>query len=272
MTDTTDKSGPSLAGQIALVTGASSGIGAATAIALARAGCDILVNYYSGEEKAAKVRGEIEATGRRAVICRGDVGSESDVAKLFETCEAELGTPDIVVSNAGLQRDCAFADMELSDWQKVIDTNLTGAFLVSREAVRRFKKRGMRPEVSRALGKIVFNSSVHQRIPWAGRANYAASKGGISMLMQSIAQEVGAQKIRVNSVAPGAIATAINAEEREEGADEIRQLIPYGRIGDPEDIARAIVWLVSDDADYVHGHALFADGGMALYPGFIGNG
>ncbi|WP_026381545.1 glucose 1-dehydrogenase [Afifella pfennigii] len=262
----------SLDGQIALVTGASSGIGAATAQALAEAGADVLVNYHSDEEGAKATLAAIQAAGRRGIVARGDVSREDDVRRLFDLCEGELGEVDIVVSNAGIQIDRAFTDMELADWQKVIDINLTGAFLVAREAVRRFEEKGMRPELSRALGKIVFNSSVHERIPWAGRANYAASKGGVSLLMRSLAQEVGRRKIRVNSVAPGAIATAINEEEREEGAEEIRSLIPYGRIGEPEDIARVIAWLVSDAADYVHGHSLFADGGMALYPGFIDNG
>ncbi|WP_128291003.1 SDR family oxidoreductase [Afifella aestuarii] len=266
------QNGLSLEGQNAVVTGASSGIGAAVAAGLAKAGADVVINFHSDEEGAEKTLSAVERAGSRGVIIRGDVGRERDVHKLFDCCEAELGPVDIVFSNAGIQRDCAFGEMSLDDWEAVISTNLTGAFLVAREAVKRFRKKGLREEVSPALGKIVFNSSVHERIPWAGRVNYAASKGGVSLLMQSLAQEVGHEKIRVNSVGPGAIATDINADERADNADAIRSLIPYGRIGDPEDIAQAVVWLVSDAADYVHGHCLFADGGMTLYPGFIGNG
>lgn len=262
----------SLLGQNAIVTGSSSGIGRSIAVELARAGADVLVNYHSDEDGGAETVRTIEALGRRAFNLRADVGKEGDVTALFDTAERELGPVDIVVSNAGLQKDARLTDMTLDEWNIVIDTNLTGAFLMAREAVRRFRAKGMRDDVSRSLGKILFNSSVHERIPWAFHVNYAASKGGIKLLMESVAQEVSSEKIRVNSVAPGAIATAINAAEREAGEAEMLKLIPYGRVGDPDDVGRVAAFLVSDAADYIVGQTLFVDGAMTLYPEFKGNG
>lgn len=263
----------SLAGQTALVTGASSGIGQGVAIELARAGADVAVNYHGSADGARETKARVEALGRRAVIVKADVSKEDDVVAMFDQTERELGPIDIVVSNAGRQKDAGIADMSLDDWNAVISLNLTGAFLVAREAVRRFRAKGRRDEVSRSLGKIVFNSSVHERIPWAFRVNYAASKGGMKLLMESLAQEVSREGIRVNSVAPGAIATAINAEEREgDGEKEMLKLIPSGRIGEPADIGRCVAWLASDAAEYIVGQSIFIDGGMTLYPEFRGGG
>lgn len=262
----------SLSGQTAIVTGASSGIGQATAIELARAGADVAVAYHGKPEGADETVRQIEALGRRAIAVPGDVAEERDVIDLFDRSEAELGPTDIVFSNAGMQKDASLTDMTVDDWNVVIGVNLTGAFLVGREAVRRFRKKGMRESVSRALGKLVYDSSVHQRIPWAFHVNYAASKGGIHMLMESVAQEVASERIRVNAVAPGAIATAINAAERALHTADILKLIPYGRIGDPADVGRTVAFLVSDAADYIAGQTITVDGGMTLYPGFKGNG
>ena len=261
-----------LSGQVAIVTGSSSGIGEATARELARAGADVVINYYGEERQADEIVADIKAMGRRAIKVQADVSNEADVIAMFDQGEKDLGPIDIVVSNAGLQKDAHLADMSLADWNTVISVNLTGGFLVGREAVRRFRKKGMRDDVSRAMGKLVFDSSVHQVIPWAFHVNYAASKGGIDMLMRSIAQEVACEKIRVNAVAPGAIATSINAAEREAHLADMLKLIPYGRVGDPADIGRTVAWLVSDAADYVTGQTFFVDGGMTLYPGFRGNG
>ncbi|WP_061938544.1 SDR family oxidoreductase [Aureimonas sp. AU22] len=264
----------SLRGQVAVVTGASAGIGRACAVELARAGADVAVSFHGSHEGAAETVSRIEALGRRAIAVQGDVGTETDVISLFDETERQLGPADIVVSNAGLQRDAALSDMTLDDWETVIRTNLTGGFLIAREAVRRFRAKGRRPEVSRALGKLIFDSSVHQRIPWALHVNYAASKGGLKLLMESVAQEVASEGIRVNAVAPGAIATDINRTEREKqgGMDAMLTLIPHGRVGDPEDVGRVVAFLASDASDYIVGQTLFVDGGMALYPGFRGNG
>src|SRR5438046_6456348 len=177
---------------------------------------------------------------------------------------------DILVNNAGLQRDAPLTEMTLAQWNRVLGVNLTGMFLCSRAAARAMVRQGVRPGVSRAAGKIVCMSSVHEVIPWAGHVNYAASKGGVMLMMKSIAQEVAPHRIRVNSVCPGAVRTPINMEAwgTHEAYRELMKLIPYKRIGEPDDIGRAAVWLASDDSDYVHGASIFVDGGMTLYPGF----
>jgi glucose 1-dehydrogenase len=259
-----------LKGQKALVTGGSSGIGKGIAIALGHAGADVLVNYRTGEEEAHNVAEEVARCGSRALVYQADVSQEDQVQAMFRRAIEELGTIDILVANAGLQQDAPFDQMTLAQWNKVIGVNLTGQFLCAREAVREFKRRGVRPEVSCAAGKIICISSVHEVIPWAGHVNYAASKGGVMLMMKSIAQEVAPYRIRVNSVCPGAIRTPINMDawSTPEALNSLLKLIPYKRIGESDDIGRAAVWLASDDADYVHGISLFVDGGMTLYPGF----
>jgi glucose 1-dehydrogenase len=202
------------------------------------------------------------------------VSQEDQVEDMFRHMVERFGTVDILVNNAGLQRDAAFHEMTLAQWDTVIGINLTGQFLCARAAVREFLRRGIVPAVSCAAGKIICMSSVHEVIPWAGHANYAASKGGIMLMMKSLAQEVASHRIRVNSIAPGAIRTPINtsAWSTEKAYDQLMTLVPYKRIGEPEDIARAVVWLASDDSDYVVGTTLFVDGGMTLYPGFTEGG
>lgn len=254
----------------ALVTGASSGIGEAIARAFADAGASVIVNYRSSQEAAERIANEIRQGGGNAVAVQGDVSKPENCSRLFEAAQQKLGGIDVVVANAGLQRDAAFTDMAVEDWQKVIDVNLTGQFLCAQEAVRCFRRQGIDAARSPALGKIIFTNSVHQTIPWAGHVNYAAAKGGLKLLMESMAQELAPEKIRVNAIAPGAIKTAINQEAWESGDAKQRllKLIPYGRIGDPQDIGKAAVWLASDESDYVVGATLFVDGGMALYPAF----
>lgn len=259
-----------LAGQRALVTGASSGIGEAIARAFGDAGASVIVNYRSGREAAERVAKEIAERGGTAFPVQGDVSRPADCSRLFDAARQHMGGVDVFIGNAGIQRDAAFADMSLEDWREVIDVDLTGQFLCAQEAVRSFRRQGLDEKRSRALGKIVFINSVHQRIPWAGHANYAAAKGGLELLMQSMAQELAPEKIRVNAIAPGAIRTPINrsARDSEEERRRLLELIPYGRIGEPQDVAQAAVWLASDRSDYVVGATLFIDGGMALYPAF----
>ena len=263
-----------LAGQTAVVTGGSSGIGAGIARALGKAGANVVVNYPSSREEAEEVVGWIREQGSRAVAIQADVSSESDVEAMFDQTVETFGTVDILISNAGVQQDAAFTEMTLDEWSMVISINLTGAFLCARAATREFLRRGMAPERSSALGKIIFISSVHEVIPWAGRVNYASSKAGLMMFMKSIAQELGAKGIRVNSIVPGAIRTPINSEswDNPEAKAELLELIPRNRIGEPSDIAKAALWLASDESDYVHGTGLIVDGGMMLYPGFISAG
>ncbi|WP_328861409.1 SDR family oxidoreductase [Streptomyces sp. NBC_00306] len=263
-----------LKGQKALVTGANSGIGKATAIGLGRAGADVVVNYVTGADAAQEVVDEITSFGVRAAAYAADVSQEDQVVAMTDRMVEEFGTIDILVANAGLQRDARFTDMTLAQWQKVLDVNLTGQFLCAREATREFRRRGVVPEVSRSAGKIICMSSVHQIIPWAGHVNYASSKGGVQMMMATLAQELAPEKIRVNAVAPGAIQTPINRDawETAEAREELLKLIPYDRIGEPQDIAHAVVGLASDLMDYVVGTTLYVDGGMTLFPGFATGG
>src|ERR1051325_7349915 len=259
-----------LKGQKAIVTGASSGIGHGVAVALARAGADLVVNYSSHPEAAEEVVNELKQFRVNAFPFHCDVHKEDQVQAMFQETIRQFGTVDILVNNAGIQKDAKIDEMTLAQWQLVIDVNLTGQFLCAREAIRIFKRQGIRKEVSCAAGKIICMSSVHEVIPWAGHVNYAASKGGVMLMMKSIAQEVAPYRIRVNSVCPGAIRTPINTQAwgTPEAYRELMKLVPYNRIGEPEDIARACVWLASDDSDYIHGASIFVDGGMTLYPGF----
>ena len=264
-----------VAGQVAVVTGASSGIGRACALSLGSGGAKVVVNHLPAyAEAAAEVCQAIERLGGEAVAHAADVTSEKQVEAMFADSVARWGTVHILVNNAGIQDGARFQDMTLAQWEKVIDVNLTGMFLCSRAAIREFLRRGPQPEVSRATGKIICMSSVHQVIPWAFEANYAASKGGVNLLMQSLAQEFASRKIRVNAVAPGAVRTGINrsAWETKDAMKALLSLVPYGRIGEPADIGYAVLWLASDLSDYMNGSTMFVDGGMAAYPGFRGAG
>jgi glucose 1-dehydrogenase len=263
-----------LKGQKALVTGANSGIGESVVRHLAAAGASVVVNYVMNPQGAQAIADDINGNGGEAIALQADVSKEDQVQAMFKQMFDKLGTIDILINNAGLQRDAALHDMTLDQWNFVIGVNLTGQFLCAREAIREFLRRGMKPEISSSLGKIVCMSSVHEIIPWGGHANYAASKGGILMLMKSLAQEYGCKKIRVNSIGPGAIKTPINrpAWETPEAEQKLLTLIPYERVGETPDIGRAAVWLASDESDYVHGITLFIDGGMTCYPGFATGG
>jgi glucose 1-dehydrogenase len=263
-----------LKGQSALVTGANSGIGRAVALGLSRAGADVVVNYVSDPGAAEEVVSEIVAGGRRAIAIKADVSDEAEVEAMFAQAVSTFGSLHIVVCNAGLQRDAPFHEMTLAQWNTVIGVNLTGQFLCARAAVREFMRRGLAPDVSTAMGKIICMSSVHEVIPWGGHVNYAASKGGVAMLMKSLAQEFAPLRIRVNAIAPGATRTPINTEawSTPDAYAALMKLVPYNRIGEPEDIAQAAVWLASDASDYVTGTSLFVDGGMTLFPGFSSGG
>jgi len=266
---------PDLKGQVAIVTGGSSGIGKACALALGVAGCKVVVDYVaSGLNDANGVVDEITKAGGTAIAIQCDVSNEDETIAMFAKTVSTFGTVDILANNAGLQKDANITDMTLQKWNTVIGVNMTGQFLCAREAVREFRRRGPKPDVSAALGKIICMSSVHEVIPWAGHVNYATSKGGISMMAKSLAQELAPEKIRVNLVCPGATRTPINtsAWNTPEAYAELMKLVPYGRIGEPDDIARAVLWLASDQSDYITGISLFVDGGMTLYPGFATGG
>lgn len=262
--------------QTCVVTEASSGIGAAIAKSMGMEGGNVVVNYHKDKEGAEEVADWItkNASCGNALTFQCDVSKEDEVKAMFEKTIDYFGTVDVCVANAGVQKDYPLHEMPLAAWQKVIDVNLTGQFLVAKQAIIEFLKRGMREGVSKSLGKIIHISSVHEEIPWAGHANYAASKGGLLMLMESICQEYANQKIRCNSIAPGAIKTDINKAvwSSKKGMDDLLKLIPYKRIGVPEDIGSVASWLASDESEYINGTTIFVDGGMTCYPGFTTNG
>ena len=262
-----------LQGQTAIVTGASSGLGQGIAIEMGKEGANVCINYHSDEAGGNKTLKAIEETGGQGFVIQADVSKPEDVAKMFEQTIDRYGTVDILMSNAGIQKDAPFLEMSHQDWQKVIDVNLSGQFYCAQAAAQEFVRRGM-TDRSKALGKIICMSSVHDIIPWAGHINYATAKGGVLMFVKTLAQELGQQKIRVNAISPGAIKTEINENVWGDEAKrkELLQLIPYQRMGDTEDVGKLAVWLASDESDYVHGQTIYIDGGMTLYPGFIGNG
>jgi len=259
-----------LAGQTALVTGASSGIGKEIALALGAYGANVVVNFVSDEAKAWEIADMIKSSGGQSIAHKADVSSEEQVESMYAQLLRTFGTIDILINNAGLQQDAAIENLTLGQWNKVIGVNLTGQFLCSRAAIREFKRHGVRNEISCSAGKIICISSVHDVIPWAGHVNYAASKGGVMLMMKSIAQEVAPYRIRVNSISPGAIRTPINMQAWDTPAayNELMKLIPYKRIGEATEIGRAAAWLASDYADYITGQTIYVDGGMTLYPGF----
>jgi glucose 1-dehydrogenase len=213
---------------------------------------------------AAELVEEIARGGGSAVAVHGDVSSEEEVGGLFERAGEELGgAVDLLVNNAGVEAPFPLAEMPLEEWQKVLDVNLTGPFLCARELVRRL------PEGRPAV--IVNVTSVHELIPWPRFSHYCASKAGLKLFGQTIARELAPRGVRVVAVAPGAILTPINREliENPDARREQEQQVPWGRLGEPEEIAAAISWLASDEAEYITGESLFVDGGMQLYPRFV---
>jgi glucose 1-dehydrogenase len=258
-----------LSDQVALVTGGSSGLGAACAGALGRAGAAVGVNYHGSREGADRVVAAVREAGGRAIAIQADVSRSEEVERMLDEVVRAFGRLDILIANAGLQRDAPTEVMTTADWQRVLDVNLTGQFLTMQAAIRQFLTQDEGPG-QRAKGKIVAMSSVHDVIPWAGHANDAASKGGVMMLAKTLAQEFAGRGIRVNTLSPGAIKTPINEGVWSDPAKakDLLRLIPYGRIGEPDDVAQAALWLASDLSDYVTGTTLYVDGGMTLYPGF----
>ncbi len=262
-----------LDGQRAIVTGANSGLGEAVAKGLAAAGARVVVNYLARPEEAERVVREIAHAGGEALAVQADIADEQQVEQLFATTTAAWGGVDILVANAAvLIPRCDFHEISLERWNRVIGTNLTGQVLCAREAIRSFL--GSDAASPRARGAIIFMSSVHDLIPWAGFEDYAAAKGGLMMLMKSLAQEYAGRGIRINAIAPGAIRSKMHPHVWEDPAAhaELLKLIPAGRGGEPPDVANAAVWLASAASSYVHGHTLYVDGGMCLYAAFSSGG
>jgi glucose 1-dehydrogenase len=254
-----------LDGRKAIVTGGSTGIGQATAQRLSREGASVCINYYSDDEAedAQKLASELSHGQARAIAVQGDVGAEADVTRLVAQTRKQLGGLDLLVNNAGIEKQIPLVEMSLQDWSAVVQTNLTGAFLCLREAAKVMIEGGG--------GTIVNMSSVHEFIPWPGFAHYCASKGGMKLLMETAARELAPNKIRVLNIAPGAIVTPINKFVLDDPEEKhaVESEIPLGRMGQPEEIAAAVVWAASDEASYLTGTTIVVDGGMSLYPRFV---
>jgi NAD(P)-dependent dehydrogenase (short-subunit alcohol dehydrogenase family) len=256
-----------LRGKRALVTGGNSGIGEATVRALAAAGARVAVNYVAHPEAAEALVRELERTGGGALAIEADVSREADVATMFEKLDSAWGGIDVLVNNAGVDGSRALAwEGVPSDWRRVLEINLFGAYHCAREALRRM--------VAAGSGVVVNVSSVHEVIPWSGYSAYTASKAGIGMMTRTLAQEAGGSGVRVLAVAPGAIRTPINRSVWSDpaGMTDLLDKIPLRRLGEPDDVARLIVFLASDAAAYVTGTTVFVDGGMTDYPGFSHGG
>lgn len=254
-----------LAGRRALVTGGTSGIGRAAVERLALDGAAVAVNYRSKPDVAEEIVSRLRESGATAVAVHANVSDEQQVIEMFARAGDELGGPiDVLVNNAGIEKPFSLVDMPLDEWDKVLAVNLTGSFLCARETARGLM-------ASKAPGVIVNVSSVHEVIPWPKFSHYCASKGGMKLFGQTIARELAPHGIRVVSVAPGAILTPINQEliDDPEQRKEIEEQVPWGRLGQPEEIAAAISWLAGPDAEYITGSTLFVDGGMTLYPRFV---
>jgi glucose 1-dehydrogenase len=254
-----------LEGRRAIVTGAASGIGKATAERLGLEGSSVCVNYYSEGERgdAEAVVSVIEQSGAKAFAFQADVGDEVAVERMVAHAAEQLGGVDLLVNNAGIEKQVALLEMSLEEWSAVLKTNLTGSFLCLREAAKVM--------AAGAGGTIVNVSSVHEFIPWPGFAHYCASKGGLKLLMETAARELAGRQVRVVNVAPGAIVTPINAFvlDDPEATHAVVDEIPLGRMGEPREIAAAVAWLASDQASYVTGTTVVIDGGMSLYPKFV---
>jgi len=254
-----------LTGRRALVTGSATGIGRSTITRLAADGAAAVVNYVGSRAPADEVVAEIVSGGGHAVAIEADVSAEDQVQAMFAQAASELGGPiDVLVNNAGVEAPYLLVDMPLEEWNRVLAVNLTGTFLCAREAARGLVG-------ADAPGVIVNISSVHEQIPWERFGHYCASKGGMKLWAQTIAKELAPHRIRVVNVAPGAIATPINKDVLEDDVKRraVEAEIPWGRFGKPEEVAAAVAWLASGEAEYVTGTTLFVDGAMTAYPGFI---
>src|SRR5512147_749459 len=244
-----------LDGRVALVTGASQGIGRACALALAEAGAAVALAARN-EQKLAETAGQIRDTGGRAETFKVDVGSEDAIKAGIKAVIAKLGKLDILVNNAGITRDQLALRMKRADWDDVINTNLTGAYLCSQQALSAMLRQ--------RWGRIINVTSIFGQMGQAGQANYAASKAGLIGLTMAMAREVASRNITCNAVAPGFIETSMTAGLSDEFKQNAVKMIPLGRVGKSEDVASAVCFLASEEASYITGHVLNVNGGMLM--------
>ncbi|NOU88404.1 glucose 1-dehydrogenase [Paenibacillus sp. LMG 31460] len=253
-----------LAGKVAVITGASKGIGRGIAVRFGQEKMKVVVNDYHNSDQASMVVEEVKKAGGDAIAVCADVSREDEIKRLIKTAVETFGSLDVLVNNAGIQTTCPSHELSLEEWHKVMDTNLTGPFVACREAIKYMLAHNI-------LGNIINVSSVHQKIPKPLHAHYASSKGGLRMLTETLALEYAPHGIRINTIAPGAIATPMNDHILSDPKQNevVLSLIPMNRVGEPKQIASAAAWLASEEASYVTGVTLFVDGGMTLYPFFL---
>jgi glucose 1-dehydrogenase len=253
------ESGKDLEGRVALVTGAGTGIGKAIAERLHAEGARVAIDYRGSKDDARALAGRLSKKGPRVVAVQADVSKQSDVKALVETVVQELGGLHVLVNNAGIERNESFLDISEEDWDLILSVNLKGPFLCTQAAVRYMKDHGG--------GVIVNVSSIHEDVPLPGFTAYAASKGGLRMLTRNLTEELAGYGVRINNVAPGAIATPINTALLQDEAKmkELARIVPLGHIGKPEDVAEVACFLASDRSRYVTGSTYYVDGGMVRH-------
>ncbi len=253
-----------LEGKVAVVTGGSLGIGAGVVRRLAAEGASVALDYFSHRDAADGIANEIRAAGGKALVVQADVSQVADVQGLISQAVGEFGRLDILVNNAGIEQPTAFENVSEQQWDRQIGVDLKGAFFAAQAAWRQF--------ITQGGGGVIINiSSVHEELPMVGNAVYCAAKGGLRMLTRTLASELAAHRVRIVNIGPGAIATPINAatlDDPQRKAALINE-IPLGRIGTPEDVANAVVWLSTDQASYITGTTLFVDGGLMIYAGSL---
>lgn len=249
--------------KVAIITGGSTGIGRAIALRFAKEHTKVVFNYLNDEDSAKKTAAKIRDIGGESVYIQGDVSKEDNVMELRDFAVHKFGHFNIWINNAGIENQVVSDEMSIDNWKKVLDVNLTGTFIGCREAIKYFKS-------EQVEGSIVNLSSVHEIIPWPTFAHYASAKGGTRMLTKTLALEYAKQNIRVNSIAPGAIDTSINATKfmNKDNLKQTISMIPLNRIGHASEIAATAVWLSSKEAGYITGQSIVVDGGMTLYPSF----
>nr|WP_263314973.1 glucose 1-dehydrogenase [Mammaliicoccus sp. Marseille-Q6498] len=251
--------------KVVIITGGNSGIGKSTSERFGREESKVVINYLDHAEDAEAIVKTIKESGGDAIAVQGDVSKEEDIKNLIQKAHEKFGRIDVMINNAGFEKPIPTHEMSLEEWSKVIDINLTGAFLGSREAVKYYLEHDIK-------GQIINTASVHDVIPWPNYVNYAASKGGLKLMMETMSMEYGKNGIRINNVSPGAVVTEHTREKFSDPATrkETLEMIPLNEIGEADQVANINAFLASEQAHYIHGTTIYVDGGMTNYPAFMG--